>query len=102
MPDRRQSHFSRRSRQRSRTGSKPEPPDSLPEVSRVPTPYLAGSGEGNLGPNGSGSAGPGDTSRGQKGPRRVYLSKTMPLQLAGRAASERQSEAFLEGAVPGK
>ena len=34
----------RRARRRSQVGSKPEPPDSLPEISETPTPYLAGNG----------------------------------------------------------
>jgi len=35
----------RRKRRKRRTGSKPEPPESLPEITKTPTPYLAGNGQ---------------------------------------------------------
>lgn len=35
----------RRNRRKRRTGSKPEPPDSLPVITKTPTPYLAGNGQ---------------------------------------------------------
>jgi hypothetical protein len=43
MCDRKQRR-KRRARRRSQVGSKPEPPDSLPEISKTPTPYLVGNG----------------------------------------------------------
>ena len=43
MCDRKQCR-KRRARRRSQVGSKPEPPDSLPEISKTPTPYLVGNG----------------------------------------------------------
>ena len=84
-----------RSRRRRRTGSRPEPPDALPEVSKVPTPHLTGkpggekssgdaSAEDSSTENRSGKDRPKDRP-GETEPRRVYLSKAMPLRPAGGA-----------------
>ena len=82
-----------RSRRRRRTGSKPEPPDALPEVSKVPTPHLTGKPGGEKSSREKPSGEPGtngsptenrsgkDQSEDRPGetePRRVYLSKAMP------------------------